>query len=104
MKPPSPGGVIRVDKPTGPTSHDIVARARRALGVRRIGHTGTLDPFASGLLLLCVGPATRLVTRKSGLKPRERRQLDTDRFDIDEEIIEVPGIVETRSLVTITPI
>jgi tRNA pseudouridine55 synthase len=53
-------GVLPIDKPAGPTSHDIVARARRALGVRRIGHTGTLDPFASGLLLLCIGPSTRL--------------------------------------------
>ncbi|HUF76850.1 MAG TPA: tRNA pseudouridine(55) synthase TruB, partial [Longimicrobiales bacterium] len=53
-------GVLPVDKPAGPTSHDIVDRARRALRTRRIGHTGTLDPFASGLLLLCVGPATRL--------------------------------------------
>ena len=55
----SPSGVLPVDKPEGPTSHDIVGMARRALGTRRIGHTGTLDPFASGLLLLCVGPATR---------------------------------------------
>jgi tRNA pseudouridine55 synthase len=53
-------GVLRVDKPEGPTSHDVVAIARRTLGLRRIGHTGTLDPFASGLLLLCLGPATRL--------------------------------------------
>lgn len=53
-------GVLPVDKPPGPTSHDVVAIARRALGQRRIGHTGTLDPFASGLLLLCVGWATRL--------------------------------------------
>jgi tRNA pseudouridine55 synthase len=53
-------GVLPVDKPVGPTSHDVVARARRALGQRRIGHTGTLDPFASGLLLLCVGVATRI--------------------------------------------
>ncbi len=53
-------GVLPVDKPAGPTSHDVVARARRALGVRRVGHSGTLDPFATGLLLLCVGPATRL--------------------------------------------
>lgn len=53
-------GVLPVDKPAGPTSHDIVGMARRALGTRRIGHTGTLDPFASGLLLLCVGAATRL--------------------------------------------
>jgi tRNA pseudouridine55 synthase len=52
--------VVPVDKPEGPTSHDVVASARRAFGVRRIGHTGTLDPFASGLLLLCVGAATRI--------------------------------------------
>lgn len=54
-------GLLLVDKPIGPTSHDIVQLARRDLGERRIGHTGTLDPFASGLLLLCVGRATRLV-------------------------------------------
>lgn len=53
-------GVLPVDKPVGPTSHDAVAIARRALQTRRIGHTGTLDPFASGLLLLCVGRATRI--------------------------------------------
>jgi tRNA pseudouridine55 synthase len=53
--------VALVDKPVGPSSHDIVLVARRTLGERRVGHTGTLDPFASGLLLLCVGPATRLV-------------------------------------------
>jgi tRNA pseudouridine55 synthase len=55
-----PSGVLLVDKPDGPTSHDVVQRVRRALGVRRVGHTGTLDPFASGLLLVCVGRATRL--------------------------------------------
>jgi tRNA pseudouridine55 synthase len=49
-----------VDKPVGPTSHDAVAAVRRALHTRAVGHTGTLDPFASGLLLVCVGPATRL--------------------------------------------
>jgi tRNA pseudouridine55 synthase len=53
-------GVLPVDKPEGPTSHDLVAIARRTLRTRRIGHTGTLDPFASGLLLLCLGPATRV--------------------------------------------
>lgn len=60
----SPGsveGLLLVDKPSGPTSHDVVARARRLLGVRRIGHTGTLDPMASGLLPLAVGRATRLI-------------------------------------------
>ena len=64
------GGVIPVDKPTGPTSHDVVAVARRTLGTPRIGHTGTLDPLATGLLLLCVGPATRLVQFLTGL-PKE---------------------------------
>ena len=53
------GGLI-VDKPSGPTSHDVVAIARRALRERRIGHTGTLDPLATGVLVLLVGRATRL--------------------------------------------
>jgi tRNA pseudouridine55 synthase len=59
--------VLPIDKPAGPTSHDVVARARRALGVKRIGHTGTLDPFASGLMLLCVGWATRIAEYLSDL-------------------------------------
>ena len=49
-----------VDKPAGPTSHDVVQRVRRALGTRAAGHTGTLDPFATGLLVVLVGRATRL--------------------------------------------
>ena len=53
--------ILLVDKPAGPTSHDVVGTVRRALGTRRVGHTGTLDPFATGLLILCVGPVTRLV-------------------------------------------
>src|SRR5262245_7754210 len=53
-------GVLIVDKPAGPTSHDVVARVRRAIGTSRIGHTGTLDPLATGVLPLVVGRATRL--------------------------------------------
>jgi tRNA pseudouridine55 synthase len=53
-------GVLPVEKPAGPSSHQVVARLRRTLGTRRIGHTGTLDPFASGLLVCLVGEATRL--------------------------------------------
>ena len=53
-------GVLIVDKPAGPTSHDVVARVRRAIGISRIGHTGTLDPLATGVLALVVGRATRL--------------------------------------------
>ncbi len=53
-------GLLIVDKPSGMSSHDVVARARRALREKRIGHTGTLDPLATGILVLCVGSATRL--------------------------------------------
>src|SRR5204862_4647974 len=53
-------GLLIVDKPAGPSSHDVVARVRRALGERRIGHTGTLDPAATGVLPLVLGRATRL--------------------------------------------
>ncbi|HUJ34899.1 MAG TPA: tRNA pseudouridine(55) synthase TruB [Solirubrobacteraceae bacterium] len=53
-------GVVLYDKPAGITSHDVVARMRRALGRRRVGHAGTLDPFATGLLLVLVGRATRV--------------------------------------------
>ena len=55
-------GVLVVDKPGGPTSHDVVARVRRALRTKRIGHTGTLDPLATGVLPLVIGRATRLAS------------------------------------------
>ena len=55
-----------MDKPEGPTSHDVVARARRLFGTRAIGHTGTLDPFATGLLVLVLGGATRLARWAEG--------------------------------------
>jgi tRNA pseudouridine55 synthase len=59
-------GLLVVDKPAGPTSHDVVARVRRALRERRVGHTGTLDPAATGVLPLVVGRATRLAQFLSG--------------------------------------
>lgn len=55
------GGVFVVDKPKGPTSNDVVQRVRRALKVDRVGHTGTLDPMATGVLPVCVGEATKIV-------------------------------------------
>jgi tRNA pseudouridine55 synthase len=57
----NPSGVLIVDKPIGITSHDVILKLRRMLGTRRIGHAGTLDPNASGLLLACVGRATKIV-------------------------------------------
>ena len=59
-------GLLLVDKPGGITSHDVVSVARRALGTRRIGHGGTLDPFATGLLVLLIGHATRLLPHLDG--------------------------------------
>jgi tRNA pseudouridine55 synthase len=56
----TPHGILIVDKPSGPTSHDVVAQARRHLGTRRVGHAGTLDPLATGVLVLLLGEATKL--------------------------------------------
>src|SRR5690348_9619726 len=55
-------GLLLIDKPAGMTSHDVVQRVRRVYGERSIGHLGTLDPFATGLLILLLGRATRLAT------------------------------------------
>ena len=85
-------GVLAVDKPAGPTSHDVVDRARRALGTRRVGHFGTLDPFASGLLVLGVGPATRLAsfcvehpkTYRATVRLGERSDTDDSEGTIEE--------------------
>lgn len=68
-KPPAnpTSGVLLVDKPYGITSHDVVSRVRRAIGTRRVGHAGTLDPMATGLLVLGVNGATRLLTWVVGL-------------------------------------
>ena len=60
-RPPTVHGTVIVDKPAGPTSHDVVAMARRRFGERRIGHAGTLDPSATGVLVIGIGNATRLL-------------------------------------------
>ncbi|MFN7981543.1 MAG: tRNA pseudouridine(55) synthase TruB [Vicinamibacterales bacterium] len=81
-------GLLIVDKPSGPTSHDVVARARRILRERRIGHTGTLDPLASGVLPLVVGRATRLARFLDGDKRYEavvRLGSSTDTYDVQGE-------------------
>ncbi len=83
----SPSGLLLLDKPRGPTSHDVVARARRALGTREVGHGGTLDPMATGLLVVLVGVATRLEPYVSvGDKTYEatvRVGVGTDTLDAD---------------------
>ena len=54
-------GVLVIDKPSGPTSHDVVQRIRKSSGVKKVGHAGTLDPSAMGVLVVCLGKATRLI-------------------------------------------
>jgi tRNA pseudouridine55 synthase len=94
--PPDPliHGVLPVDKPAGPTSHDVVALARRALHTRRIGHTGTLDPFATGLLLLCVGHATRIAEYLSGM---DKRYSATVRLGAATDTDDSTGTVTARA-------
>ncbi|TDI12919.1 MAG: tRNA pseudouridine(55) synthase TruB [Acidobacteria bacterium] len=80
-----PLGVLVVDKPEGPTSHDVVALARRLLRTRQVGHTGTLDPMATGVLVLCLGRATRLSRFLTGqdktYRGTLRLGLETDTLD-----------------------
>jgi len=58
-------GVILIDKPPNITSFDIVRRLRKITGIKKIGHSGTLDPFATGLMQVCIGKATRVVSKLS---------------------------------------
>ena len=84
-------GVLAIDKPVGPTSHDAVSAVRRALRTREVGHTGTLDPFASGLLLICVGKATRLAEYLTAMPKRYvatlRLGAATDTDDLTGEVV-----------------
>lgn len=84
-------GVFNIDKPTGISSHDVVNRLRRLTSIRRIGHAGTLDPLASGVMLLCVGRATRLVEYLVGHSKRYvatiRLGQETDSYDAQGTIV-----------------
>jgi tRNA pseudouridine55 synthase len=98
-----PSGLLLVDKPGGITSHDAVARVRRALGTRKVGHSGTLDPMATGLLLMGVGRATRLL-RFLGDLPKvyegtARLGIETNTLDADGDAVrEAPVDVDRASL------
>jgi len=97
--PPPPTGVLLIDKPVGPTSFRIVQMVRRGLGVKKVGHAGTLDPFASGLLIVCVGrEATRLVPQlMEGDKEYQamlRLGITTDTHDPEGKIIAEGPVTE----------
>lgn len=85
-------GLLVVDKPLGPTSHDVVEEVRRTFGVKA-GHTGTLDPLASGVLVVLMGRATRLAKFYVGLEKEYRAEIslgkETDTYDAEGEVIRV---------------
>ena len=87
-------GVLVVDKPEGLTSHDVVAIARRILGERRIGHTGTLDPMATGVLALACGRATRLVSLLAGAEKTYRAEI---LFGVTTDSYDVTGLETSRT-------
>jgi tRNA pseudouridine55 synthase len=95
-------GILIIDKPEGWTSHDVVARARRVLREKRVGHTGTLDPFATGVLVLLVGRATRLAQFHAGAEKEYlatlRLGFDTDTGDLTGERREGEGSVDCSTL------
>lgn len=110
-KPPKPpkragvSGVLVVDKPSGPTSFDVVAQVRRRYRVRSVGHAGTLDPLASGVLVVMLGEATKLSEHLTAADKRYRAEITfgraTDTLDITGQTIEArplrPGeLTETR--------
>lgn len=92
-KPEVEAGIYLIDKPVGPTSFRIVQQVRRALGIKKVGHAGTLDPFASGLLILCAGrPATRIIDKlMGGDKEYEATLLlgvETDTQDLEGKVVQ----------------
>jgi tRNA pseudouridine55 synthase len=100
-------GLLLVDKPKGLTSHDVVARVRRILHEKKVGHAGTLDPMATGLLVLAVGPSTRLLRFAQSETKRYsgavRLGVATDSLDADGAVVdEQPVPALTRELVDAT--
>jgi tRNA pseudouridine55 synthase len=96
-------GILVVDKPAGPTSHDIVALVRRLSGMKRVGHGGTLDPFARGVLPVFLGRATRVVEYHLGDRKQYRATVcfgagsTTD--DLEGELTSAPGPALDRAAV-----
>lgn len=102
-KPVTGDGLLCIDKPAGLTSHDVVREIRSISSLRRVGHTGTLDPLATGLLILCVGPATRLaeylVALPKSYSATIRLGQETDTYDAEGDIVaDAPVSVKKNDL------
>ena len=90
-------GVILVNKPAGITSFDVIRKLRKITGIKKIGHTGTLDPFATGLLPICIGKATRIAEK---LSSSTKEYLVTMQFGMKTETGDTEGkIVEEKDTV-----
>lgn len=96
----SPDGILLIDKPAGVTSHDVVDEVRQRLGVRKVGHAGTLDPMATGLLVLGVGAATRLLRFLGDLDKEyegtARLGVETDTLDADGRVVRESEVRASR--------
>ena len=94
-------GVLNIDKPTGLTSHDVVNRIRKLTGIRRVGHTGTLDPLATGVMVICVGRATRLAEYVVGQSKTYVAEIrlgqETDTYDMEGTIIAQNPVAVTET-------
>ncbi|MCA5893219.1 tRNA pseudouridine(55) synthase TruB [Isoptericola sp. NEAU-Y5] len=95
-RPTAPDGLLVVDKPAGWTSHDVVGRCRRLAGTRKVGHAGTLDPMATGVLVVGVGRATKLLTYVVGADKAYdatlRLGVATTTDDAEGEVVSSPGV------------
>ncbi len=88
-------GVININKPSGITSHDVVLHVRRILREKKVGHTGTLDPLATGVLVLCIGKATRIAQY---LETGEKEYTAVMRLGVTTDTLDVDGrVLETRT-------
>lgn len=88
-------GLILIDKPAGMTSHDVVDAVRKIAGTRRVGHAGTLDPFATGLLILGIGRATKSLSNLVGL---DKEYLVTARLGASTDTYDVEGTIAPRTV------
>lgn len=96
-------GILVINKPEGMTSHDVVGRVRRILHTKKVGHAGTLDPLATGVLVVLVGKATklseRLLCEKKRYKAGFKLGVETDTYDITGEVLsEMPAAVSEKEL------
>lgn len=97
------GDILLVDKPSGWTSFDVVNKIRHTFGVRRVGHAGTLDPLATGLLIVCTGKRTREVQQYVGLEKEYEAEMElgaiTPSYDAETEVTlrrSIEGVTESR--------